>query len=80
MVDDLCGTSEGKLSTTRIYGETGFSTMRATKNIALWVMEAVSLIPAGMLKDLFTLVLDGASGDDVLLDVFIKYVQRDAVW
>ncbi|KAI7775856.1 hypothetical protein LA080_006188 [Diaporthe eres] len=80
MVDDLGDTPEGKLTTTEIYGETGFSTLRATKNIALWVMEAASLIPAGMPKDSFTLVLDGAPGDDVLSDVFIKYVQRDAVW
>ncbi|KAG8160914.1 hypothetical protein KVR01_009178 [Diaporthe batatas] len=77
---DLEATPEDQRVRAWIYNSEGFSTVRATNNIALWMMEAASLIPAGMPKDSFTLVLDGAPGDDVLSDVFIKYIQRDAAW
>ncbi|KAK7710786.1 hypothetical protein SLS64_005691 [Diaporthe eres] len=51
-----------------------------TDNLALWIMEAAALVPAGMPENSFTLVLDGAPGNDVLLDVFMNYIQRDAAW
>lgn len=78
VVDDLEGIPEAQI--TDSCNDAGFSTVRATNNIALWVMEAASLIPAGMPRDSFSLVLDGAPGDDVFSDIFIKYIQRDAAW
>lgn len=78
--DDLYALPESLRSNANNYDQTGFGTDRATESIARWVMEAASLIPAGMPQDSFTLVLDGAPGDDVLSDVFIKYIQRDAAW
>ncbi|POS68546.1 hypothetical protein DHEL01_v213060 [Diaporthe helianthi] len=78
--DDLNDVPEMTQETAWACDETGFTTVRATDNIALWLMEAASLIPAGMPKDSFTLILDGAPGNDVLSDVFIKYIQRDAAW
>lgn len=64
----------------RVYTDTGFSTVSATNNLALWIMEAVALIPAGMPEKSFKLVLDGAPDDNVISDIFMKYVQRDASW
>lgn len=60
--------------------DTGFSTVPISNNLALWVMEAAALVPAGMPEDSFTLVLDGAPDNDTLLDVFTNYIQRDAAW
>lgn len=64
----------------KLCDDTGFPTSSITDNLALWVMEAAALVPAGMPEKSFTLVLDGAPGDDILLDVFMNYVQRDAAW
>lgn len=77
---ELSSIPERQRSITWAYDWLGFSTMRATNNIALWAMEAASLIPAGMPKESFTLVLDGTLADDAFSDVFIKYIQRDAAW
>lgn len=58
----------------------GFSTLSATNNLALWIMEAVALTPAGMPQKSFKLVLDGAPDDNVVSDFFMNHVQRDATW
>jgi hypothetical protein len=79
-VNDLGAAPEDQKTLALCYDHTGFSTVRITNNLALWVMEAAALIPAGMPKESFTLVLDGAPDDDVLSDVFMNYIQRDAVW
>lgn len=60
--------------------DTGFFTVPITNNLALWIMEAAALVPAGMPEDSFTLVLDGAPGDEVVSDLFMNYIQRDAAW
>lgn len=79
-VNDLEGVPEMQYLGAKICDETGFSTVSVTNNLALWIMEAAALVPAGMPENSFTLVLDGSPGDDVVMDVFMKYIQRDAVW
>ncbi|KAH8779771.1 hypothetical protein F5883DRAFT_407430, partial [Diaporthe sp. PMI_573] len=79
-VNDLNTVPEYQEMRARGDADTGFSTVRITNNLALWIMEAAALIPAGMPEESFTLVLDGAPGDDVLSDIFMNYIQRDASW
>lgn len=79
-VNELDGDPEGQYLDAKTDAETGFSTDMITDNLALWIMEAAALVPAGMPENSFTLVLDGAPGNDVLLGVFMNFVQRDAAW
>lgn len=80
LVNDLDGDPETQHLYARTDAQTSFPTDTITDNLALWIMEAVALVPAGMPENSFTLVLDGAPGNDVLLDVFMNYIQRDAAW
>ncbi|OBR10273.1 C6 transcription factor [Colletotrichum higginsianum IMI 349063] len=47
--------------------------------VALWIMEALALGPAGMPSGSFTLVLDG-DGDTRCSEIFQTVVLRDAAW
>lgn len=79
-MNDLDGAPEYQHLATKQGDDEGFSTASITDNLALWIMEAAALAPAGMPESSFRLVLDGAPGDDILLDLFTKYIQRDAAW
>lgn len=79
-VNDLNMTPEAKCTFANGIGDTGFFTVPITNNLALWIMEAAALVPAGMPENSFTLVLDGAPGDEVVSDLFMNYIQRDAAW
>lgn len=79
-VNYLDGDPESQYLFAKGDAETGFTTDTITDNLALWIMEAATLVPAGMPENSFTLILDGAPGNDVLMDVFMKYIQRDAAW
>lgn len=80
VVNDLNSASEVQYLFAKSFGDTGFHTVSITNNLALWIMEAAALVPSGMPKDSFTLVLDGAPGDDALMSVFMNHIQRDAAW
>lgn len=43
-------------------------------------MEALALIPAGMPKGSFSLVLDAGPASDLCSDIFRDVVRRDAAW
>lgn len=51
-----------------------------TERVALWVVEALALVPAGMPPGSFTLVLDGSSAPEQCAQIFKGRVQRDAAW
>ncbi|KAL1871935.1 hypothetical protein Daus18300_004571 [Diaporthe australafricana] len=78
-VNDLDHSPEGQYSRAFYGDQTGFTTVSITNTLALWIMEAAALGPAGMPKGSFTLVLDAGPGD-VFAEVFQQYVQRDAAW
>lgn len=50
-----------------------------TKDVALWIVEALALVPAGMPQGSFTLVLDGNPAPEQCTKIFQR-VQRDAAW
>lgn len=50
-----------------------------TQRVALWVVEALALVPAGMPAGSFTLVLDGDPAPAQSAQLFQR-VQRDAAW
>lgn len=51
-----------------------------TGNVALWVMEARALVPAGMPAESFSLILDGDPAPDLCAEIFQCVVQRDVAW
>lgn len=58
----------------------GLWSMPLTHKIALWMMEALALLPLGMPKESFTLILDGGEAPEKCSEIFEQIVQRDAVW
>lgn len=44
------------------------------------MMEALALLPLGMPKDSFTLVLDGGEAPEKCSEIFQQIIQRDATW
>lgn len=57
----------------------GFREEDVTERVALWVVEALALVPAGMPLGSFTLVLDGNPAPEHCAQLFQR-VQRDAAW
>ncbi|TID07256.1 hypothetical protein CH35J_001192 [Colletotrichum higginsianum] len=53
--------------------------IKLMEDLALWIMEALALGPAGMPSGSFTLVLDG-DGDTRCSEIFQTVVLRDAAW
>ncbi|PNP46592.1 hypothetical protein TGAMA5MH_02050 [Trichoderma gamsii] len=51
-----------------------------TDRVALWMMETLALLPLGMPKESFTIILDGGEAPEKCSDIFEQIVQRDAVW
>ncbi|KAI1086933.1 hypothetical protein F5B19DRAFT_500621 [Rostrohypoxylon terebratum] len=51
-----------------------------TRSIALWTVEALSLIPAGMPEESFSLVFHGDIGSKKSSEVFRNVIKRDATW
>ncbi|KAL7929717.1 hypothetical protein V8C35DRAFT_314625 [Trichoderma chlorosporum] len=58
----------------------GLWSLVLTDSIALWLTEALALLPLGMPKESFKLVLDGGEVPQQCSDIFKAIVQRDAVW
>jgi hypothetical protein len=58
----------------------GLWSLPLTDRVALWMMEALALLPLGMPKESFTLVLDGGEAPEKCSEIFEQIVQRDAVW
>lgn len=58
----------------------GLWSLTLTDKVALWMMEALALLPLGMPKESFTLVFDGGEAPEKCSDIFEQIVQRDAVW
>ncbi|PKK40915.1 hypothetical protein CI102_15203 [Trichoderma harzianum] len=80
---NLTFTFEGRLawSTSGYDGRgQGLWSLVLTDSIALWVTEALALIPLGMPEKSYTLVLDGGDVPQQCSDIFQTIVQRDAAW
>ncbi|KAK1676373.1 hypothetical protein BDP55DRAFT_768058 [Colletotrichum godetiae] len=57
-----------------------FEDRQITNNVSQWVMEAITLAPAGMLSVSSPLDLDGQPVPDLCAKMFQKTVQRDVAW
>lgn len=57
----------------------GISEENFTERVARWIVEALALVPAGMPRGSFTLVLNGDPAPEKCTQLFRK-VQRDAAW
>ncbi|KAI1205156.1 uncharacterized protein F4807DRAFT_464973 [Annulohypoxylon truncatum] len=51
-----------------------------TRSVALWTMEALSLIPAGMPTESFSLVFHGDIMPEKCSEIFKNVIKRDATW
>ncbi|KAK1973341.1 hypothetical protein LZ30DRAFT_611134 [Colletotrichum cereale] len=60
-------------------GFRGLEANEVSAGLARWIMEALTLVPAGMPPGSFTLVLDGEQ-DPTCEEIFQSVVLRDAVW
>lgn len=58
----------------------GLWSLTLTDKVALWMMEALALLPLGMPKESFTLVLDGGEAPEKCSEIFQQIIQRDAAW
>lgn len=57
----------------------GLTDYFVTDHVAEWIVEALALVPAGMPRGSFTLVLDGNPAPEQCTKIFQR-VQRDAAW
>lgn len=67
-------------STTDSERSPGLGSLALTDHVALWIMEALALLPLGMPKESFTLILDGGEAPEKCSEIFQQIVQRDAAW
>jgi hypothetical protein len=60
------------------FGRRPLLTSRVSQEIAVWLVEALALIPKGMPKNAYSLVLDGHKCPEKATALFDNIVQRDA--
>ncbi|KAF6804319.1 hypothetical protein CSOJ01_10288 [Colletotrichum sojae] len=59
------------------YDDNHLDPNKISYNVAIWILEALELVPAGMPVGCFTLTLDG---DHACSEIFQTVIQRDAAW
>ncbi|UKZ81737.1 hypothetical protein TrVFT333_009509 [Trichoderma virens FT-333] len=58
----------------------GLCSYSLTESVALWITEALALIPLGMPQKSFTLILDAGASEEECAEIFQTIIQRDAAW